>query len=170
MFKPVVTTPDAILQVCREANSAPSCIGLVAWMHTFSPAKMWIAGLSALTKPFAHLHTQYNRDIPWAAIDMDFMNLNQSAHGDREFGFIGTRMRRERKVIVGHWQEKDVQQELAVWMRAACAWHDAQELQRGTVRRQHARGGRDRGRQGGGPDPIRLLRQRLRRRRPRGTR
>ena len=128
VFKPVVTTPDAILQVCREANSAPSCIGIVAWMHTFSPAKMWIAGLSALTKPFAHLHTQFNRDIPWATIDMDFMNLNQSAHGDREFGFICTRLRRERTVIVGHWQEKDVQEDLAVWMRAACAWHDAQEL------------------------------------------
>ena len=128
VFKPVVTTPDAILQVCRDANAAASCIGIVAWMHTFSPAKMWIAGLSALAKPFAHLHTQFNRDIPWASIDMDFMNLNQSAHGDREFGFIGTRMRRERTVIVGHWQEKDVQEELAVWMRAACAWHDSQGL------------------------------------------
>jgi len=128
VFKPVVTSPDGILEVCREANSAKNCIGLVTWMHTFSPAKMWIAGLSALTKPFAHLHTQYNRDIPWSAIDMDFMNLNQSAHGDREFGFIGTRMRRERKVIVGHWKEKDVQEELAVWMRAACAWHDSQSL------------------------------------------
>ena len=128
VFKPVVTSPDGILEVCREANAAKNCIGLVAWMHTFSPAKMWIAGLSALTKPFAHLHTQYNRDIPWSAIDMDFMNLNQSAHGDREFGFIGTRMRRERKVIVGHWKEKDVQEELAVWMRAACAWHDSQIL------------------------------------------
>jgi len=128
VFKPVVTTPDAILEVCREANSAKNCIGLVAWMHTFSPAKMWIAGLTALKKPFAHLHTQYNRDIPWSAIDMDFMNLNQSAHGDREFGFIGTRLRRERKVIVGHWREKEVQEELAVWMRAACAWHDSQSL------------------------------------------
>ena len=128
VFKPIVTSPEGILEVCREANSAKSCIGLIAWMHTFSPAKMWIAGIAALTKPFAHLHTQYNRDIPWSAIDMDFMNLNQSAHGDREFGFIGTRMRRERKVIVGHWKEKDVQEELAVWMRAACAWHDSQTL------------------------------------------
>jgi L-arabinose isomerase len=128
VFKPVVTSPDAILQVCREANNASACIGLVTWMHTFSPAKMWIAGLSALRKPFAHLHTQYNRDIPWAAIDMDFMNLNQSAHGDREFGFIGTRMRRERKVIVGHWKEPDVQQELAAWMRAASAWHELSSL------------------------------------------
>jgi len=128
VFKPVVTTPSAILALCREANSAPSCIGIIAWMHTFSPAKMWIAGLQALDKPFVHLHTQYNRDIPWAAIDMDFMNLNQSAHGDREFGFIGTRMRRERKVIVGYWKEKDVQEDLAMWLRAAAAWHDAHGL------------------------------------------
>ena len=128
VFKPVATSPDAILQLCREANSAPNCIGLVTWMHTFSPAKMWIAGLTALTKPFAHLHTQYNRDIPWSSIDMDFMNLNQSAHGDREFGFIGTRLRRERKVIVGHWKETDVQGELAGWMRVAAAWHDWQSL------------------------------------------
>ncbi len=128
VFKPVVTSSEAILQVCREANATPNCIGLITWMHTFSPAKMWIAGLSALSKPFAHLHTQYNRDIPWSAIDMDFMNLNQSAHGDREFGFIGTRMRKERKVVVGHWKEKDVQEELAVWMRAAAAWHELQSL------------------------------------------
>lgn len=128
VFKPVVTSPEGILEVCREANAAKNCIGLVTWMHTFSPAKMWIAGLSALTKPFAHLHTQYNRDIPWSTIDMDFMNLNQSAHGDREFGFIGTRLRRERRVVVGHWKEKDVQEELAAWMRAACAWHEMQSL------------------------------------------
>jgi len=128
VFKPVVTTSDAILETCREANAAKNCIGLITWMHTFSPAKMWIAGLSALRKPFVHLHTQYNRDIPWSSIDMDFMNLNQSAHGDREFGFIGTRMRLGRKVIVGHWQDDDVQQDLAVWFRAAAAWHDAQGL------------------------------------------
>ena len=128
VFKPVVTTPDAILEVCQEANAAKNCIGLVTWMHTFSPAKMWIAGLSALRKPFVHLHTQFNRDIPWSSIDMDFMNLNQSAHGDREFGFIGTRMRLGRKVIVGHWQDDDVQHDLAVWFRAAAAWHDAQGL------------------------------------------
>jgi L-arabinose isomerase len=87
---------------------------------------MWIAGLKALQKPFVHLHTQFNRDIPWASIDMDFMNLNQSAHGGREFGFIGTRMRLERKVIVGHWQDEEVQARLGTWMRAACGWHDAQ--------------------------------------------
>jgi L-arabinose isomerase len=126
VFKPVLTTPDAIRELCLDANSARNCVGLIAWMHTFSPAKMWIAGLGALQKPFAHLHTQYNRDIPWADIDMDFMNLNQSAHGDREFGFIGSRMRLERKVVVGHWQDQDVRASLGTWARAACAWHDAQ--------------------------------------------
>ena len=100
VFKPVVTSPDAITAICREANTTQNCIGLITWMHTFSPAKMWISGLTILSKPFVHLHTQYNRDLPWSAIDMDFMNLNQSAHGDREFGFIGSRMRLERKVVV----------------------------------------------------------------------
>ena len=126
VFKPVVTTPDAITALCREANNAPHCIGLITWMHTFSPAKMWIAGLGLLRKPFLHLHTQYNRDLPWSEIDMDFMNLNQSAHGDREFGFIGSSMRLERKVVVGFWQDEDVLASLAVWMRAACAWQDMQ--------------------------------------------
>jgi L-arabinose isomerase len=126
VFKPVLTTPDGITQLCIDANAAHNCIGLITWMHTFSPAKMWIAGLSQLRKPFVHLHTQFNRDIPWSQIDMDFMNLNQSAHGGREFGFIATRMRINRKVIVGHWQEEEVQDHLATWMRAASAWHDAQ--------------------------------------------
>jgi L-arabinose isomerase len=126
VFKPVVKTPDEIYQLALEANTAKNCVGLIAWMHTFSPAKMWIAGLRALHKPFVHLHTQYNSDIPWSEIDMDFMNLNQSAHGDREFGFIGSRMRLERKVVVGHWQEPDVQASLGAWSRAACAWQDAQ--------------------------------------------
>ena len=126
VFKPVVKTPDEIYQLALEANGAQNCVGLITWMHTFSPAKMWIAGLRALQKPFAHLHTQFNRDIPWADIDMDFMNLNQSAHGDREFGFIGSRMRLERKVVVGHWQDKDVQASLGAWTRVACAWADAQ--------------------------------------------
>jgi len=126
VFKPVVTTPEAIAAVCREANNTATCIGLVVWMHTFSPAKMWIAGLNALQKPFLHLHTQFNRELPWESIDMDFMNLNQSAHGDREFGFIGSRMRLRRKVVVGYWQDEDVLTKMAVWMRAACAWHDWQ--------------------------------------------
>jgi len=126
VFKPVMTDPDEISRLCLDANSSPNCIGLIAWMHTFSPAKMWIAGLSLLQKPLAHLHTQYNREIPWSEIDMDFMNLNQSAHGDREFGFIGARMRLSRKVIVGHWQDEDVQSSIGTWMRAACAWADWQ--------------------------------------------
>ncbi|OGO63548.1 MAG: L-arabinose isomerase [Chloroflexi bacterium RBG_19FT_COMBO_50_10] len=126
VFKPVVTTPDAITELCREANNTQNCIGLITWMHTFSPAKMWIAGLRALQKPFVHLHTQFNRELPWSEIDMDFMNLNQSAHGDREFGFIGSRMRLNRKVVVGFWQDDDVLSSLATWMRAASAWHDAQ--------------------------------------------
>ncbi len=128
VFKPVLTTPEAILALCQEANVAANCVGLITWMHTFSPAKMWIAGLNALHKPFMHLHTQFNRDIPWAEIDMDFMNLNQSAHGDREFGFIGTRMRRARQVVVGHWQDPEVLDQIGVWARAACAWHDSQGL------------------------------------------
>ncbi len=126
VFKPVVTTPDAISQLCREANNESKCIGLICWMHTFSPAKMWIAGLTSLRKPFAHLHTQFNREIPWATIDMDFMNLNQAAHGDREFGFLCTRLQKNRTVVVGHWQDADVQDELSVWARAAAAWADAQ--------------------------------------------
>ncbi len=126
VFKPVLTTPEEIQSICLQANAAPNCVGVIAWMHTFSPSRNWIAGLTALQKPLAHLHTQYNRDIPWSSIDMDFMNLNQSAHGDREFGFIMSRLRLRRKVVVGHWQDPEVQERLAVWARAACAWHDAQ--------------------------------------------
>ncbi len=126
VFKPVMTTPATITELCLAANNAKNCVGLITWMHTFSPAKMWIAGLNALSKPFVHLHTQYNKELPWSEIDMDFMNLNQAAHGDREFGFIGSRMRLNRKVIVGFWQDEEVLAHLATWMRAACAWHDAQ--------------------------------------------
>jgi L-arabinose isomerase len=126
VFKPVLTTPDAIRQLCLEANSAKNCIGLITWMHTFSPAKMWIGGLGLLKKPFLHLHTQYGHEIPWSEIDMNFMNLNQSAHGDREFGFIGSRLRLERKVVVGHWQDEEVQCSIGTWTRAACTWADAQ--------------------------------------------
>jgi L-arabinose isomerase len=134
IFKPIVTTPHTILDVCREANAAAHCAGLILWMHTFSPAKMWIAGLTALQKPFVHLHTQFNRDLPWSTIDMDFMNLNQAAHGDREFGFICTRMGRapgtpgRRKVVVGHWQEAEVQDRLAAWMRAAAGAAELRSL------------------------------------------
>ena len=126
VVKPVLTTADEVLRLALDANGSGTCVGLVTWMHTFSPAKMWIAGLRALQKPFLHLHTQFNRDIPWSDLDMRFMNLNQSAHGDREFGFIGSRMRMERKVVVGHWAEPDVQAGVGGWTRAACAWHDAQ--------------------------------------------
>ncbi|HPR31565.1 MAG TPA: L-arabinose isomerase [Prolixibacteraceae bacterium] len=128
VFKPVVKTPDEILSVCIQANSDARCIGVITWMHTFSPAKMWIAGLKALQKPSVHLHTQFNRDLPWAEIDMDYMNLHQSAHGDREFGFIQTRLRKNRKVIVGHWKEKAVQDQLAVWCRTAIGWDESKGL------------------------------------------
>lgn len=128
VFKPVVKTPQEILDLCLEANNDKNCIGLITWMHTFSPAKMWILGLDALKKPFLHLHTQFNRDIPWNEIDMDFMNLNQSAHGDREFGFICTRMRLNRKVVVGYWADEKVQQKIGHWMRAAAGFNASKNL------------------------------------------
>jgi L-arabinose isomerase len=128
VFKPVVTTADEILNVCREAEVSPNCAGLVLWMHTFSPAKMWIAGLTSLRKPFLHLHTQFGRDLPYSTIDMDFMNLNQSAHGDREFGFITARLRLARKVVVGFWQDNETVSEIGAWVRAALAWSESQTL------------------------------------------
>ena len=126
VFKPIVTTPEEIRALCLAATNDPKCGGIIAWMHTFSPAKMWIGGLSVLTKPLLHLHTQFNQDLPWSEIDMDFMNLNQAAHGDREFGFIGARMRIARKVVVGFYEESEVQARIASWMRAARGWHDWQ--------------------------------------------
>ncbi|HEX8658851.1 MAG TPA: L-arabinose isomerase [Hymenobacter sp.] len=126
VFQPVLTGGEDILALCRAANDAPACLGVVVWMHTFSPAKMWIAGLLALRKPLLHLHTQFNRDIPWDRLDMDFMNLNQAAHGDREFGFLAARLRLARKVVVGHWADPEVQERLAVWTRAAAGWHALQ--------------------------------------------
>ena len=126
VYKPTVKTPEEIFALCQEANQAKNCIGIIAWMHTFSPAKMWIGGLKILQKPLCHLHTQFNRDIPWENIDMDFMNLNQSAHGDREFGFMVSRMRIRRKVVVGHWQDVQVLEKINIWSRAAAAWHDWQ--------------------------------------------
>ena len=122
VFKPVVTTADAIRKLLREANSDDNCAGIITWMHTFSPAKMWISGLSELRKPLLHLHTQFNRCIPWDSIDMDFMNLNQSAHGDREYGFIGTRMHISRKVIAGYWEDQEVRRRIGNWMRTAAAY------------------------------------------------
>lgn len=128
IFKPTVKTPDQITNVCQEANANNNCIGIVAWMHTFSPAKMWIRGLTILNKPLCHLHTQFNAEIPWSTINMDFMNLNQSAHGDREFGFIMSRMRKKRKIVVGHWQEESVQKKLGVWSRVVLGWDELQHL------------------------------------------
>ena len=128
VWKDTVKTTDEITRMMRDANSDDSCIGLVTWMHTFSPAKMWITGLSELTKPFCQLHTQFNRDIPWDTIDMDFMNLNQTAHGGREFGFVGSRLRLERKVVVGHWEDAGVRARLDAWMRAAAALADGRNM------------------------------------------
>jgi L-arabinose isomerase len=124
----VVTTPAEILDVCQQANSDADCVGLIFWMHTFSPAKMWINGLKALNKPWMHLHTQFGAELPWSGIDMHYMNLNQSAHGDREFGFIGTRLRIDRKVVVGHWQSEKVHAQIDQWIRAAMGWHEAHKL------------------------------------------
>ena len=126
VFKPVLVSPDAITELCQAANNARNCIGLITWCHTFSPSKMWINGLKQLRKPICHLHTQYNRDIPWATIDMDFMNMNQAAHGDREHGFIMSRLRISRKVVVGFWQESSTQGKIGAWTRAAAAWADWQ--------------------------------------------
>lgn len=119
VFKSVLTSSDGIRRLVQEANSSEKCIGLIAWMHTFSPAKMWIAGLRILNKPMTHLHTQFNRDIPWNEIDMDFMNLNQSAHGGREFGYINSLMGIDRRVVVGHWEDPEVVNDLDNWIRAA---------------------------------------------------
>ncbi len=120
-YKNLVTNATDIRNLMLEANNDENCAGLITWMHTFSPAKMWISGLRALQKPLLHLHTQFNRDIPWDDIDMDFMNLNQSAHGDREYGFIGTRMDVARRVIVGHWENDDVVAKVGDWMQTAVA-------------------------------------------------
>ena len=127
VLKPVAKSPAEIRRLFEEANAAPACAGIITWMHTFSPSKMWIGGLGINKKPLLHLHTQFNRDIPWASIDMDFMNLNQAAHGDREHGYIYARMRLPRKVIAGHWQEKELRRRLGVWMRAAAARLDGME-------------------------------------------
>ena len=126
--KPVVSTPEEIAGMLRDADHSETCVGVIAWMHTFSPAKMWIAGLTDLRKPLVHLHTQFSRDLPWSSIDMDFMNLHQSAHGDREFAFIQTRLRKRRRTIVGHWEDPEVAGKLGSWCRAAVGWHEARRL------------------------------------------
>lgn len=127
-WKPVLAGADAIRAACLAASADDACIGVVAWMHTFSPAKAWIGGLSALTKPLLHLHTQASRELPWATIDMDYMNLNQAAHGDREFGFIETRMGIDRATVCGHASDPNVVERLADWARAARGWHASQRL------------------------------------------
>ena len=128
VHKEILTTPEEILNLCLEANHQKKCIGLITWMHTFSPAKMWIQGLKILHKPLLHFHTQYNSEIPWEDIDMDFMNLNQSAHGGREYGFMVSRLRKNRKIVVGHWQDKEVLQQLENWCRVAIGWNEFQHL------------------------------------------
>jgi len=128
VLRPTATTPEAIRRLCLEANAADDCVGLILWMHTFSPAQMWIAGLSVLDKPLLHLHTQFNRALPWAQIDMQYMNTHQSAHGDREFAFLETRMRLARKTVAGHWSDEATLARIGHWARAACGWHEAGQL------------------------------------------
>lgn len=126
--KPCVKTSAEILDIMRQANNDSACAGVITWMHTFSPSKMWIAGLSELSKPYLHVNTQYNRDIPWDSIDMDFMNLNQSAHGDREHGYIHARMRKKVKVAAGYWKDEAFQNKIGIWMRAAVGAAESRKL------------------------------------------
>jgi len=128
VWKPTLLTADAIRATLEAANADAACAGVIAWMHTFSPAKMWIAGLSSYKKPLLQLNTQFNSAIPYESMDMDFMNLNQSAHGDREFGFITARMEMRRKVVVGHWGDVETRERIALWMRAGCAVADGKTM------------------------------------------
>ena len=128
VLREVATSSEAIRRLCLEANAADDCVGLILWMHTFSPAKMWIAGLTALRKPVLHLHTQFHRALPWAEIDMQYMNTHQSAHGDREFAFLATRMRLARKTVVGHWGDEATRTRIGRWARVACGWREASRL------------------------------------------
>lgn len=128
VYKGTVNSSKEVETVLKAANNDEKCIGVITWMHTFSPAKMWIHGLQQLKKPLLHLHTQFNKEIPWDTMDMDFMNLNQSAHGDREFGHICTRMRIRRKVVVGYWKDEETQRKIAIWMRVCAGWADSQDM------------------------------------------
>ena len=128
IHRAVVKGAEEIRRVCLEANAADDCVGVIAWMHTFSPAKMWIGGLGALQKPLLHLHTQFNAALPWSTIDMDFMNLNQSAHGDREFAHLAARMRLRHRTVVGHWRDATTLARIGTWSRAACGWQESQRL------------------------------------------
>ena len=128
VYKGTVNSAKEVTEAFKKANNDEKCIGVITWMHTFSPAKMWIHGLQEFRKPLLHLHTQFNKEIPWNTMDMDFMNLNQSAHGDREFGHITARMRKPRKVVVGYWKDKGTQEKISIWMRVAAAWADSQDM------------------------------------------
>lgn len=128
VYKGTVNSSKEVSATFKAANNDEKCAGIITWMHTFSPAKMWIHGLQELKKPMLHFHTQFNKEIPWDTMNMDFMNLNQSAHGDREFGFINARMRRPRKVVVGYWKDDKTLARISVWMRVAAAWADAQNM------------------------------------------
>ncbi|MBS0847771.1 L-arabinose isomerase [Citrobacter sp. JGM124] len=128
VLKPLGTRPDEITAICRDASHDEKCAGFIVWLHTFSPAKMWINGLTILTKPLLQFHTQFNAQIPWNSIDMDFMNLNQTAHGGREFGFIGARMRQQHSVVTGHWQDHHAHQRIGAWMRQAISVQDTRHL------------------------------------------
>ncbi|MFA6876259.1 MAG: L-arabinose isomerase [Parabacteroides sp.] len=128
VYKGTVNSEKEVTAAFKAANNDNKCVGIITWMHTFSPAKMWIHGLQELNKPLLHFHTQFNKEIPWDTMDMDFMNLNQSAHGDREFGHMVSRMRKNRKVVVGHWQDPKAQAKIAVWMRVVAAWADAKDM------------------------------------------
>ncbi len=168
VWKPVLLDAGSIQRAMLDANSAPQCVGVVAWMHTFSPAKMWIAGLDALRKPLLHLHTQAGVELPWSTIDMDFMNLNQAAHGDREFGYIQSRLGVPRKTVAGH-VSRPGRRGAGVDLGAGVPRPGRDPHARaGAVRRQHAQRRRHRGRQGGGAAAVRRLGQHLRRQRPGG--
>ena len=128
IWKPTLKTNEEIRQALSDATHDPNCVGVITWMHTFSPAKMWINGLDALRKPLLHLHTQAGQSLPWSTIDMDFMNLNQAAHGDREYAHILTRMSMARKIVVGHPTSQDVQSSVDAWAFAALGWNASQNL------------------------------------------
>jgi L-arabinose isomerase len=128
VYKGTANSSPEVEKIFKEANTDEKCIGVITWMHTFSPAKMWIRGLQNFRKPLMHLHTQFNKEIPWNEIDMDFMNLNQSAHGDREFGHITSRLRMPRKVVVGYWKDEETLRKIASWMRVCAGWADAQGM------------------------------------------
>ena len=128
VYKGTANSSKEVADIMTAAESDPKCVGVITWMHTFSPAKMWIHGMQKLRKPLLHLHTQFNKEIPWDTMDMDFMNLNQSAHGDREYAHILSRMRKGRKTVVGHWQDPKTLERIAVWQRVAAAWADSQDM------------------------------------------